>query len=197
MTLRVLLASGSPRRRQILQDLTVDHTAIGVDLDESRLVDEPADAMVLRLAAAKAEAAAAPANVPVLGADTAVVLEDEVFGKPLDQADCLAMLARLSGRRHQVMTGVALRWQGSTEAVLSVSHVQFRDIDPDEALAYWQSGEPRDKAGSYAIQGVGGKFVTALEGSYSGVVGLPIDVTIGLLAKAGINVQRTKSIDDR
>ncbi|MEM7432031.1 MAG: nucleoside triphosphate pyrophosphatase [Pseudomonadota bacterium] len=190
MTNTVLLASASPRRSQILQELGVCFTAAGVDLDESRLPGERADAMVVRLAAAKAEAAAAAAETPVLGADTAVVLGDAIFGKPVDRDDALDMLRRLSGREHQVMTGVALRWGGRTETELSTSHVRFRDIDPDEALAYWQSGEPSDKAGSYAIQGAGGDFVASLEGSYSGVVGLPIDVTIALLAKAGITVQR-------
>ncbi len=181
------LASGSPRRRQILDEMGVTHSAAGVDLDETRLEGESPEAMVLRLAAAKAEAAG-DQPLPVLGADTAVVLGEEIFGKPVDQADALAMLSRLSGRRHAVMTGVAVRWRGQTETALSVSTVQFREISPDEALRYWQSGEPADKAGSYAIQGEGSAFVTELEGSYSGVVGLPKAVTQGLLQRVGIHI---------
>jgi septum formation protein len=127
-------------------------------------------------------------GVAVLGADTAVVLDGEVFGKPADQADALRMLARLSGRRHQVMTGVAVRSAGATNSALSVTAVTFREIDPDEARDYWQSGEPAGKAGAYAIQGRGGAFVESIAGSYTGVVGLPVAETAELLRWAGIEV---------
>mgnify|MGYP001812700876 FL=1 len=124
----------------------------------------------------------------VLGADTAVVLDGEVFGKPADQADALRMLAMLSGRRHQVMTGVAVRSGSTVESVLSVTEVEFREIAPDEALDYWQSGEPRGKAGAYAIQGLGGAFVESIAGSYTGVVGLPVFETAELLRSVGIEL---------
>jgi septum formation protein len=143
--------------------------------------------MVLRLAKLKARAAQA-AGALVIGADTMVVLGDEVFGKPRDQGDALGMLGRLSGRTHQVLTGVAV-WDGSDmRAALSSTDVRFREIRPDEALAYWHSGEPADKAGAYAIQGRGGAFVEAIAGSYSGVVGLPVFETLELLQDAGLRV---------
>ena len=144
--------------------------------------------MVLRLASAKAAAARTDRSVPVLAADTAVVIDTAIFGKPRDEDDALEMLAHLSGRTHHVMTGLALHWDGGREAVLSVTEVTFREIRPDEALAYWQSGEPCDKAGAYAIQGRGGVFVKAIKGSYSGVMGLPVFETAQLLAGAGINI---------
>jgi len=145
--------------------------------------------MVLRLAGAKALAAAAAGAAPVvIGADTAVVLGNRVFGKPSGPDDALAMLDALSGRTHRVVTGVAVRSQRGLRTALSATDVRFREIRPDEALAYWQSGESRDKAGAYAIQGRGGVFVEAIRGSYSGVVGLPVFETARLLQAAGLDV---------
>ena len=181
------LASSSPRRHEILQALGLSFTAAGVDIDERRRPGEtPAD-MVMRLAAEKAAAAHVDSHL-VLGADTAVVLGDLVFGKPRDEADAVDMLVQLSGRRHQVMTGVAVLAGTRLDSALSVTEVQFREIRPDEVRAYWQSGEPHDKAGAYAIQGRGGVFVQSITGSYSGVVGLPVIETADLLSKAGLNV---------
>ena len=182
------LASSSPRRTEILNVLGIAFTARGVDIDERREGNEAPDAMVLRLASAKAAAARQDRSGPVLAADTAVVIDDMIFGKPRDEDDALAMLACLSGRSHRVMTGVALHWDDGQETALSVSEVTFREISPDEALAYWQSGEPFGKAGAYAIQGRGGVFVEAIRGSYSGVMGLPVFETAQLLASAGINI---------
>lgn len=142
--------------------------------------------MVLRLAREKARAGAPQAPAVVIGADTAVVLGEEIFGKPEDQAGALDMLARLSGRTHQVLTGVAVWDRQEMRVALSSTDVRFREIHPDEALAYWQSGEPADKAGAYAIQGRGGMFVANITGSYSGVVGLPVYETIELLQDAGL-----------
>jgi len=181
------LASSSPRRREILRALGLSFTAAGVDVDEQRRPNETPSEMVLRLAAEKAMAARVDSNL-VLGADTAVVLGDRVFGKPRDEADALDVLGQLSGRRHQVITGVALCTEAGLDSALSVTEVQFREIRPDEARAYWHSGEPRDKAGAYAIQGVGGVFVQSITGSYSGVVGLPAFETVQLLSNAGLNV---------
>ncbi len=182
------LASQSARRQQILAALGLEFTSGGVDADERQLDGEPAEAMVLRLAEAKAAAAEVSDSTVVIGADTAVVLGGHVFGKPEGQDDCLAMLQALSGRTHQVLTGVAVRSAAGIETALSTTDVTFREIRPDEALLYWQSGEPRDKAGAYAIQGRGGIFVAAISGSYSGVVGLPVFETVELLEKAGITV---------
>jgi septum formation protein len=167
----------------------VEFTAAGVDVDERRYPGESADAMVVRLAMAKARAAEAEPGIVVLGADTAVVLDGEVFGKPADEADALRMLAALSGRCHQVMTGVALCSGDSIASTLSVSDVKFREIGPDEALDYWHSGEPEGKAGAYAIQGMAAVFVESVTGSYTGVVGLPVLETAKLLRSAGIELR--------
>ena len=183
------LASSSPRRTEILTALGLEFTAAGVDVDEQRRPGEAPDAMVLRLAEKKARAADGAAAV-ILGADTAVVLGDLVFGKPRDEADALAMLEQLSGQRHQVMTGVAVLAGDRLWSSLSSTEVQFREIRPDEASSYWQSGEPRDKAGAYAIQGLGGVFVESISGSYSGVVGLPAFETAELLQQAGLEILR-------
>ena len=182
------LASSSPRRAQILRSLGIAFSAAGTDVEELQHAGEAADALVLRLATEKAAWARRHCGLPVLAADTAVVLDGAVFGKPRDRAEALDMLARLSGRSHEVMTGVALHWADGQRTALSVSEVRFREIRPDEALAYWHSGEPQDKAGAYAIQGRGGVFVAALRGSYSGVVGLPVFETAALLADASIDV---------
>lgn len=180
------LASSSPRRRDILTAMGLTYTHGGVDIDEARWPDESPEAMVERLAREKSEATSQ--DLPVLGADTVVVLGDTVFGKPASREDALSMLLTLSGRSHRVMTAVALHWNDSTVVERSDTQVRFRDIDPDEALAYWHSGEPAGKAGAYAIQGLGGIFVAFIEGSYSGVVGLPVFETARLLTTAGIEV---------
>ncbi len=185
---KLLLASSSPRRRELLAALGLDFSVGGADVDETRLDDEPPGDMVLRLACEKARATAVDANTVVIAADTAVVIGDQVFGKPRDEADALDMLAQLSARSHEVLTGVAVRDGEEIRSVLSATVVRFREIHPDEARAYWQSGEPGDKAGAYAIQGKGGVFVEEIKGSYSGVVGLPVFETVKLLEEAGINV---------
>lgn len=182
------LASSSPRRQKILRALGLTFTAQGADIDESRLDGETPEQMVLRLAAAKASAAVAAEGQLVLGADTAVVLGGRVLGKPRDESDAVEMLLRLSGCTHRVLTGVALQTSAGSKVVVSATDVRFREIDRDEARAYWHSGEPRDKAGAYAIQGLGGMFVEAISGSYSGVVGLPVFETVNLLRAAGVTV---------
>ena len=163
-----------------------------MDVDETRHEGESAADMVLRLAKDKAAKSAhgRGRTLPVMGADTVVVCRDRVLGKPASREEGIEMLAWLSGESHQVFTGVALAAGNVIDTCLSKSTVQFRDIHPDEALAYWHSGEPADKAGAYAIQGKGGVFVQSLSGSYSGVVGLPIFETSMLLAKYQIDVLR-------
>jgi septum formation protein len=195
------LASSSPRRSELLAALGVQFTAAGVDAEELRRDGESPEDMVLRLAVEKAQAAPAELADLVLTADTAVVLGDTVFGKPAGRDDALKMLSALAGRTHRVMTGVALRSADRIDTALSVTEVRFRKILPDEALAYWQSGEPADKAGAYAIQGLGGIFVEAITGSYTGVVGLPVFETAELLRAAGLELParagrcRTKATD--
>lgn len=184
------LASTSPRRREILESLGIDFEVAMVETDESPRTGESAEDLVLRLATAKAEAAADADYV--LGSDTVVVLGDEVLGKPEDIDAAVDMLLALSGRSHTVLTGVALKTPNGTEVVLSKTDVQFREIDRDEAIAYWHSGEPVDKAGSYGIQGLGGVFVKGIQGSYSGVMGLPVFETVELLKSAGIEVLSKK-----
>lgn len=191
------LASASPRRCAILDSLGLVFTSGGVGIDETALPGETAAALAMRLAAAKATAAAGERghDVIVLGADTVVALENEMFGKPGDAAQAVDMLLRLAGREHEVLTGVAVIRAGRLHTALSHSRVRFRDIGPAEAQRYWQSGEPQDKAGGYAIQGLGGVFVASLEGSYSGVVGLPVFETADLLSRAGLDVLRINRID--
>ncbi len=187
-TLPLTLASQSPRRKEILDALGLSFRVCVVDIEERLRDGESAGEMVLRLAAAKAAAAKTAEPGIVLGADTAVVLGGAIFGKPVDRDEGLAMLASLSGQVHSVLTGVAVRSAEGTATALSETKVWFREIDPDEALAYWQSGEPCDKAGAYAIQGRGGVFVKRISGSYTGVVGLPVYETAQLLSAAGIDI---------
>ena len=184
------LASASPRRREILTALRFSFTWEGVDIDESALAQESVSDMALRLATSKARTAfdSRDYGVPVLGADTLVVIDDRVFGKPKSKEEALHMLACLSGHTHQVLTGVAVLTNGRPETAVSRTDVQFREIRPDEAEAYWQSGEPAGKAGAYAVQGLGGIFVSAIHGSYTGVVGLPVYETAELLVRAGIEL---------
>ena len=182
------LASSSPRRKEILAALGLTFSVGSADVDEQRLGGESARDMVLRLAKDKATAGDPGGDVIVIAADTLVVLGEDIFGKPVDKDQALDMLGQLSGRTHQVLTGVAVLAGGEMRAVLSTTDVHFREISPDEALAYWQSGEPCDKAGAYAIQGRGGVFVEAISGSYSGVVGLPVFETVKLLHEAGLRV---------
>ena len=186
----IVLASRSPRRSQLLRQIGVPHEVLAVDFDEARLKGECARDYVQRLAGDKAIHAlrlvADPAARPLLTPDTVVTLDDEIFGKPENEADCERILGALSGRTHEVMTAVALNHAGSLRLGLSISRVAFRPIGVDERRAYWRTGEPADKAGSYAIQGLGAVFVERLEGSYSGVMGLPLFETTRLLDAAGV-----------
>jgi septum formation protein len=182
------LASGSPRRRELLTQIGVPFTVISAPIDETLLPGESAVAYVERLALAKAQAGLADLAGPAvaLGADTAVVLDGRILGKPENREHALAMLAELSGREHQVLTAVALSDGQRSQSLCVNSSVRFRPISPAEAERYWASGEPADKAGGYAIQGLGAVFVTGLVGSYSAVVGLPLSETADLLAQFGI-----------
>lgn len=186
----VYLASGSPRRRELLQQIGVPFRVVGAAIDEAVLPDETPLQYVARLAAAKAEAGWERsrdfAHAPVLAADTAVVLDGKILGKPADGQDAEDMLRQLSGRTHEVFTAIALRTANGLQSRISRSEVTFRSIAAAEARGYWETGEPSDKAGAYAIQGLGAIFIADLRGSYSGVMGLPLFETAELLHDAGI-----------
>jgi nucleoside triphosphate pyrophosphatase len=184
------LASASPRRSELLRQIGVRFEVRPAAIPEDRAPHEPPDAYVLRLASAKAEAvwARLDEHRPVLAADTAVVLDDRVLGKPADAAEAAAMLAELSGRTHRVLTAVALRSELGTESLLSASEVRFRATTAAERRAYCATEEPYDKAGGYGIQGRAAVFVEHLSGSYSSVVGLPLFETAKLLERCGISV---------
>lgn len=184
----IVLASASGRRSQLLDQIGVRHRIVAADIDETpRDGERPAD-YVSRLAAGKAEAVVAAGRpaVPVLAADTTVVLGERIFGKPEGQAGCIEMLSALAGRTHEVLTAIALWHDGRLDRAISTSRVSFRAIDADECRRYWASGEPAGKAGAYAIQGLGAVFVERLEGSFSGVMGLPLCETAALLDAAGV-----------
>jgi len=181
----IYLASASPRRSQLLAQIRVPHTVRPLDLDESRASNESPAAYVSRLAAAKAQAMwdrlPASERLPVLGADTTVALGSDIFGKPRDREEGVSMLMTLSGRTHAVFTAVALRTQASCDVCLSASEVTFGMLTQEQCASYWESGEPRDKAGGYAVQGLAAVFITRIAGSYSGIMGLPLFETAQLL----------------
>lgn len=169
--------------------LGVRHSWQAAGVDEAPLPGEEDADLVLRLALAKARAGRQSyGEMPVLAADTIVSLDGSLFGKAASEEEVLYMLERLSGRTHRVLTGVALKYPGGELTALSQSEVRMREITTREARAYWATGEPAGKAGAYAIQGIGGVFVEFLAGSWSGVVGLPVFETAGLLGRAGIDV---------
>lgn len=186
------LASASPRRREVLAQQGYAFDLVPADVAETPAPGEaPAD-YARRVALAKALAGAAwtADALPVLGADTDVVVDGAILGKPRDRDEALSMLARLSARRHEVHSAVALVAGARRELVHTVTEVEFGAVTPAAAAAYWASGEPSDKAGAYAIQGRGAGFVRAIRGSVSGVVGLPLYETIALLAAFGIHPAR-------
>jgi septum formation protein len=185
----LILASASPRRSALLQQIGVPHTVVPAQIDERCLAGEPIDQCVQRLAEHKACQVCAQLNdesLRVLGADTAVVIDDVMLGKPRDRQHGIEMLARLSGREHAVISAVALARRGSVNSRVCRSAVRFRTVTLAECEAYWRSGEPCDKAGGYAIQGLGAVFIESLQGSYSAVMGLPLFETAALLAAAGV-----------
>jgi septum formation protein len=189
MTAQIILASASPRRKELLDQIKIAYRVHPVDLDETPLANEMPLDYVQRLAAGKSAACVAElgGRLPILAADTAVVLGDVIMGKPRDRDDALAMLRLLSGKMHRVYSAVSLRGREHGQAV-SITEVTFRPLTECEIETYWQSGEPADKAGSYAIQGLGGLFVESINGSFSGVVGLPLFETAQLLSRQGIGL---------
>ena len=191
-TPRLILASASPRCLELLDQLGVAYTIRPSNIPESPGPDEAPEDYVRRIAAEKSLASQREGDgqLPVLAADTEVVLDGEIFGKPSGQADAARMLSRLSGCEHQVLSAVSLRAGDRHWTALSRSEVRFCPLSPDDIAAYWATGEPCDKAGAYAIQGFGALFISRLTGSYSGVMGLPLQETGELLAKIGIHPLR-------
>lgn len=184
--MRLLLASASPRRRDLLEAAGFACDVEAMDVDERPFADEPALAYVDRLARTKAAAGAArhPHRV-VLGADTVVVVDDDMLGKPADPVEAHAMLRRIRGRAHEVLTGVAVAARGHLLSHVERTTVWFTDVSDDDITWYVETGEPMDKAGAYAIQGLASRFVTRIDGSYSNVVGLPVATVVGLLERMG------------
>jgi len=184
------LASQSPRRRQLLEQVGIRFDTIEVDVPEARAPGEPPADYVSRVAREKAGAGllklTGVADAVVLGADTEVVLDDEVFGKPVDAAHATAMLRRLAGRSHKAISAVWCVSAGREERALSVSEVTFAALSEAAIAAYVASGEPTGRAGAYAIQGSAAAFISRLSGSYSGVMGLPLFETVELLRRFGI-----------
>lgn len=180
---KIALASASPRRRELLTQLGVEFELVTSDIDETAYTAEQPAEYVQRVALAKAHAGLArlKQKMPTLGADTIVVVQQQILGKPIDFADFQRMMTMLSGQMHQVMTAVALVDSKRSLTTLVQTEVYFRSISSAEILSYWQSGEPQDKAGGYGIQGLAARFVERINGSYTGVVGLPLCQTECLL----------------
>ena len=189
----LVLASASPRRAMLLRQIAVPFRICAPALDEARRTGESPPCYVRRMARSKARTVVA--DLPVLAADTVVVVDGRVFGKPADRVDGLAMLNTLSGREHDVLTAVALCAARREDVCLTQARVALRRIDPEEIAAYWETGEPLDKAGGYGIQGVGGIFVRSIHGSYGTVVSLPLAETELLLRTAGIDTWRARRSD--
>jgi septum formation protein len=199
---RIYLASQSPRRRELLKQIGITFEVLllrsdprrRIDVDEEPHPGEPPAAYVQRLSAAKAAAGCDARSFrnlppfPVLAADTAVTIDDQILGKPRDRADAIAMLRQLSGRQHQVLTSVSVALAGRVETRLSTTTVSFVELSEERIHRYVLSNEPHDKAGAYGLQGQAGGFVQRIEGSCSGVVGLPLAETVELLELFGYPV---------
>jgi septum formation protein len=197
--LPLILASASPRRAQLLRQLGVSYDQQPADIDEQLVAGESPQDYVVRLAREKSAQVqrTLAIDAAVLAADTCVVLDDQILGKPVDHFDGLAMLARLSGRQHRVLTAVCLRRADQLEETLSDTRVKFINLERDQCEAYLATDEPWDKAGGYGIQGLAAAFVESIEGSYTGVVGLPLSQTWKLLQRIGICTTLDPGAGDR
>ncbi len=196
----IYLASRSPRRRELLDQINVYYQVVMPDVPEQQQPLESPEDYVLRLALSKAKAGwsmiPATEKRPVLGADTVVVMDGVVMEKPLGRDESMAMLTALSGQTHQVMTAIALVTESDYDSALSISQVFFRQITEQEKAAYWATGEPEGKAGGYAIQGMAAAFVERIEGSYSGIMGLPLFEVTKMLAQKNIHIIKSRPLHD-
>lgn len=190
---KIILASQSPRRQQYLQLLNVDFAIQPAAIDETPHVNEAAKQFVLRMANEKAQAVKrlSNADLPILAADTVIDLDDKIIGKPSEQQEFLQIFQQMSGRSHWVHTAVAIIYRHEAWQVLTSTEVRFCEISQQQALDYWNTGEPADKAGGYGIQGIGAKFVKSINGSYSSVVGLPLYETQELLYQVARFIERS------
>ncbi len=188
MSTTLILASQSPRRKELLQQLGYDFSCSPADIDESVLLAENPEQYVARLALEKAQAIGKKhsEDTVVLGSDTTVVFGQHILGKPESLSDCLTILKMLSGNSHQVITAIAAVQGERREVVIVSTEVDFKVLSEKEIIRYWQTGEPQDKAGAYGIQGIAGQFVKQIRGSYSAVVGLPLYETAQLLSAFGV-----------
>jgi septum formation protein len=183
----LFLASASPRRRELLRNAGIPFEVEPADIKEAPLPNEPAKAYAERLAREKAQTIARKySNNPVLGADTVVVIDNQILGKPANPADAARMLHLLSGRTHQVITGVCLAANGNDSVASEITSVTMSEISEQEIAAYISTGEPMDKAGAYAIQGIASRWIPRIEGDYSNVVGLPVARVYRMLQQAGV-----------
>ena len=196
MTTNLILASSSPRRKLLLEQLAIVFEIESPGVDESLIAGEAPEIYVARLAEKKAKAVAGkyPSGVVIPAADTTVVLHGNILGKPESKEDGLQMLNRLSGTRHDVLTGVSICSESRTETFCVRTEVTFRHLEEKEIDWYWETGEPHDKAGSYGLQGAGASFVKTLTGSYSNVIGLPLSETVLMLRNFSIGCLERKEL---
>lgn len=183
----IILASSSPRRAELLDQLGIKYRVKAVDIDETPLANESPTDLVQRLSLEKSQAVS-NSTIPVLGSDTLGLIEDNLLLKPLNYAHAKSMLQKLSGQWHEIFTAVTVTSAKKSITILNHNRVLFRQITDDEIQAYWNTGEPQDKAGGYAIQGIAACFIEKIEGSYSGIMGLPLFETSLLLKQFGISV---------
>jgi len=182
----IILASASPRRAELLNQIGIKYEVQVADIDESCLPSETAELLVQRLAVEKSQTV--KSKLPVLGSDTLGVLNCDLLVKPRDFTHAHKMLSKMSGNWHEILSAVAISYHGKTKVRLNKNRVLFRTLSQDEIKAYWDTGEPQDKAGAYAVQGIGASFIQRIEGSYSGIMGLPLFETTQLLNDVGIKV---------
>jgi septum formation protein len=194
----LILASASPRRAQLLRQLGVSYDQQPANINEQLCAGESPEDYVVRLAREKSSQVQRSLQIDaaVLAADTCVVLDDQILGKPEDHFDGLAMLARLSGRQHRVLTAVSVRRADQLEETLSDTRVNFINLNREQCEAYLATDEPWDKAGAYAIQGLAAAFIESIEGSYTGVVGLPLSQTWKLLQRVGVSTALEPAASD-
>ncbi len=189
----LILASGSPRRKELLTQVGLSFSIDKADIDEAQTDGEKAEEYVLRLSEEKARVVAERhKDRVILAADTTVVLDGDILGKPESQAHGVEMLQRLSANTHEVLTGIAVINRSRQESFISSSRVIFREISMDEITWYWNTGEPEDKAGAYGLQGRGAAFVTAIDGSFTNVIGLPLAETLFLLRGFGVRAMQVR-----
>lgn len=189
---QIILASASPRRAELLDQIGISYQVQIADIDETPLLNETAEDLVVRLAKEKSQAIVS-VDKPVLGSDTLGLINGDLLVKPQNFQHALEMLTQMSGNWHEILSSVAVTYKNDTRVKLNKNKVFFRSINPDEIKAYWDTGEPNDKAGAYAVQGIGAMFIERIEGSYSGIMGLPLFETSQLLADVGINPLTDKS----